>query len=345
MASTPSKIAKEELKKLNESWARSRCLVISSDSPKEKYFDPPKYLFNFVKNQHNGQRKLLINEILFMTLNGHLSYDVVYVGAATGEHIPVLSKMFPKHTFYCYDPAVFSKLIKEYAKSNSRVKLFNDFFNDDDVVNYVPPKVEKPVLFICDIRTNYSDAMGLEKAVQFNMQQQRKWVELMTPAMAMLKMRFPFTEGETEYFNGDIYVQPWAKKFSAETRLITDGSELTTYNHKDYESMLFWHNLYVRQGPHSYPGFDYEHNKGYDRCYDCRHEIAVLMKYIESEHARFKTIDRINRLMKKNVRSLIDMKHKRNISRRTRINEIAKIKNMVKDIHSRNEASAVYHKI
>src|SRR5437868_821867 len=59
-----------------------------------------------------GQRKLLLSEIEFLTIywNAQEIPDpiVVYVGAAHGNHIPLLSEMFPSFEFHLYDPAKFN---------------------------------------------------------------------------------------------------------------------------------------------------------------------------------------------------------------------------------------------
>ena len=38
---------------------------------------------------------------------GHLSNNVIYAGAAPGLHIEYLSKLYPSHRFYLYDPNEF----------------------------------------------------------------------------------------------------------------------------------------------------------------------------------------------------------------------------------------------
>jgi len=53
---------------------------------------------------HWGQRKLLLSEIEFLTLYGHLSKTIVYAGAAPGSHITKLSEMLTEHKLFSMIP-------------------------------------------------------------------------------------------------------------------------------------------------------------------------------------------------------------------------------------------------
>lgn len=50
---------------------------------------------------HNGQRKLLLTEIEFMSKSPEF---IIYAGSAPNEHMPILLYMFPKHKFLLVDP-------------------------------------------------------------------------------------------------------------------------------------------------------------------------------------------------------------------------------------------------
>jgi hypothetical protein len=191
------------------------------------------------KNIHIGQRKLLMNEIYFLTRYGDLSSEIVYAGAAGGHHIPFLSKLFPKHHFYLWDPAPFA------IKAEKNINIYNDYFTDDTALSYK----DKSVLFISDIRSG-NDEMNFrefENEVHKNNQMQAKWIHLMNPKISMLKFRVPYATANSnayEYLGGIVEVQPWAPPFSGETRLITDGKSLHTY--KDYESKMHYLNTVIR---------------------------------------------------------------------------------------------------
>jgi hypothetical protein len=75
---------------------------------------------------HWGQRKLLLSEIQFLTkyydlFDNNKKKYVLYVGAAHGIHIPVLSKLFPELNFILYDPSKFR------IKENDKIKYIMNF--------------------------------------------------------------------------------------------------------------------------------------------------------------------------------------------------------------------------
>lgn len=208
--------------------------------------------------RYSGQRKLLINEILFLTKYGDLSKKVVYVGAAPGHHIAIVAKMFPNHEFHLWDPEKFAipaKLTKA-GNQNANITIFNAPFTNTDALNYRG----QSVLLISDLR-NLST--GVNRAamnpklravqeikdelniVQDNLLQQRI-VAIMEPASAMLKFRLPYVlpEGMNDYWysDGDIWLQPWSKHQSGEVRLILDSRKFRTLK-KTPESMAAFFEL------------------------------------------------------------------------------------------------------
>ena len=192
---------------------------------------------------HLGQRKLLIAEIEFIAEYSHLSNDVVYAGAGPGYHIVQLAELFPKKMFYLYDPREFAPELRE-AKN---VKLFKEYFTDKTAALY------KNSLFISDIRTSGSN---FEEEVMYNMDQQRKWCEIMKPIMASLKFRFPFfssslLEERIEYFTGRIMLQPWVGRDSAETRLWTNCKKYKKYDPQEYTEQMFYYNKCLRLGTYN----------------------------------------------------------------------------------------------
>jgi len=242
---------------------------------------------------HSGQRKLLINEIIFLTKFGHLAKLVVYIGAAPGEHFQIVSRMFPTHEFHLWDPSKFNvpaAIRKDTGQGN--VVIFNRKFTHQEALGYRNRGVK--LLFISDLRIllmgvhapdptpkaleafKRSDEAALHNDNIFQMQ----LVNIMNPVRAMLKFRLPFTEiGENYLYPlGQIWVQPWAKPTSAETRLILSEEtvdaalmtpesaqfsagvtleelagkpfmiqRITRYTLSEYESKLYYHNLVVRR--------------------------------------------------------------------------------------------------
>jgi len=232
---------------------------------------------------HWGQRKLLLSEIEFLTNYSTSGQIVVYVGAAPGTHIYYLSTLFPRLTFHLYDPVRF--VIRE----NKQIKIFQQLFEKEDALKYK----DLNVLFISDIRsvgTDVSDNdMEYAAGIIRDLKTQEDWFNTINPHKALLKFRFPYIDGETEYLDGDIYFQAWSPVSSTETRLIPHGKGITKmYNHKKYEEQLCYYNNNVRIAlyPHNvkskYIGNKgYEHNSYLDNCYDCKAEIEILGNYLK----------------------------------------------------------------
>lgn len=248
--------------------------LIDSLSAKLKYRTLPKNRYTY--RIHIGQRKLLMNEILFMTKYGHLSDKVVYAGAAHGIHIPLLAQLFPKHKFDLWDPGDFK------ISDTNQIKIFNKYFTDEIAATYKGQKI----LFISDIRTG-NPSMSFEefeKEVETNNQWQRNWIEIMKPSMSMLKFRIPFTIKEKyEYFSGDIYLQPWAPVDSAETRLITDGKQMQKYDLIDYENRMYYYNNILREFQWIKHNIPTNKVKGLCHCHDCTYEIYIWKKCFEKQ--------------------------------------------------------------
>ncbi len=247
---------------------------------------------------HWGQRKLLMSEIYFLTKYGHLSKKVVYAGAARGDHLLYLSKLFPEHEFELWDPNPFHKKLHEHPKFT----VNQDYFTDKVAKSYS----KDDILFWSDIRTG-DPAKGMksfEDAIDENMKMQAKWHKLSNAKMSMLKFRLPYVDPgkpqpniEYKYLDGEIVLQIWAPLVSTETRLIVErGAKNKTYNSKEYESRMFRFNTITRQWqffPH-----DVLTEHGIDHCFDCRAEIYTLAKYIRSKDPEIGDVELSRQVLK-----------------------------------------------
>lgn len=262
---------------------------------------------DFKPSLHIGQRKLLLNEIHFLTNYGHLSNLVVYAGGAPGTHINYLSTLFPNHKFELWDPNPFDQDLYK----NEKIKIFNDYFTNETAIRYR----RSNVIFWSDIRTV---GENIEDDVPENMKMQAKWHRITNAVMSMLKFRLPYivsepcsteqgpdtehgSANEYTYLEGELYLQPWAPQTSTETRLVVKrdcGDRV--YDPKSYESRMFRFNNITRiwqYFPHTIsdividkpttgdkkPKTEYSMKKhGVDHCFDCRAEIYILAKYISA---------------------------------------------------------------
>jgi len=196
------------------------------------------------RHVHLGQIKLFISELEFLNEFSQLSRTILYVGAAEGMHTVYMSKLFPEHTFILYDPREFYSGLKNCPN----VQLRQQFFTDQDVEEYSG----EGVLFMCDMRTMPADPDNpvydekFEEGIRTNMEQQRKWHDIMNPSATMLKFRLPYTPGSTLYLDGRIYYQAYAGSKSTELRLITQTHELREYDNTLVEEILYRFNACVR---------------------------------------------------------------------------------------------------
>jgi len=231
-------------------------LRVRSTDPRTEYRERWKRNRKIKHSSHWGQRKLLINEILFLTRFWDQAEVpnpvIVYVGAASGNHIPILSAMFPAiKEMHLYDPARFK------IRSTDIIKLYNKKFTNKDAETWAG---RKDVFFLSDIRARIhryerNSFVHNERGIIDDNQRQRRWVEIINPVQAHLKFRPPFPISEEfnqlEYFDGHLFYQPWAPIESAETRLVPTKATDGTYNLKiwdctKHEQQLFHHNTVSR---------------------------------------------------------------------------------------------------
>jgi hypothetical protein len=160
------------------------------------------------------------------------------------------------------------------------IKVIQGLFTDELAKKIVKEHKNKNILFISDIRT-----LPTDDEVDANNMMQMGWVEIMKPRMSMLKFRFPFMKySHYNYYSGEIMLQPWAPKGSAETRLITDSEEIIKYDVQEYNDKLFKHNLENRTKT-------YKH-KNYEGTWDFIYEVKLLEEFNKKFKKRAKSIEK-----------------------------------------------------
>jgi len=239
---------------------------------------------------HNGQRKLLMTEIEFLTLKyeNNKNNIMIYAGAAPGTHIAYLSSLFPNVTFILVDPNNFT------VTETDKIKIRQEYFTDDLAKQLREKYVndDNNVLFCSDIRRANPELMNpqeVEETVVEDMKMQIEWVRQLTPNWAMLKFRLPYDyykrkndDDKDLYPDGLVMIQPWAPLSSTETRLIFDGKniELIEYDNIKYQNQMFWHNNVGRVNCYD-TGYEHDPENGLDHCWDCTREFYILMEYLK----------------------------------------------------------------
>jgi hypothetical protein len=211
-----------------------------------------------------GQMKLFITELQF--LNKYWNPEevpnpiCVYVGAATGNHIVFLARMFPQILFHLYDGREFDPRLK----NEPNVKTYVQLFTDKETEKYTG---RNDVFFISDIRSlSYNqDTIQNEETDKLNeeitmndMKLQMDWVLKIKPVKAHLKFRLPYNYDDKyewsremksfPYLDGDIYKQPFSPPTSTEARLVPDLNNANkNWDFRAYENMMFYHNNVIRE--------------------------------------------------------------------------------------------------
>ena len=179
---------------------------------------------------HWGQRKLLMSEIEFLTLEAKKNTVVIYAGAAPGNHTNYLAAMFPEVIkWILVDPAPFE------TKETPTIEIINDFYTDKLAIEQAKVYSNNPsfhLLFICDIRSmDFSmPDEDKERRVVIDMEAQKKWVELLNPSCSMLKFRLPYQSGITNYLDGKIFYPVWGGRTTTETRLFVYSNKVHQEN-------------------------------------------------------------------------------------------------------------------
>ena len=244
---------KEEIKKCEKYIAfQEQALYLNPDDDQLEY-DVSKINFNV----HWGQLKLFSTEFhLLTTWSLEMGVkEVLYIGAAPGEHLFVMGKLFKDVTFHLYDSCKFDRRLSRL----SNIKIYNKYFDDVEMDKW---KGTKDFILISDIRNiNYSpdlpdreSKMKNEEAVWEDMKLQQGWIEELRPKVSMIKFRLPFAYdfiiekgGTRRYLNGQVLKQPFSKPTSSETRLVVTSLEYKDWDLVKYEKQMCYHNRVTRQ--------------------------------------------------------------------------------------------------
>lgn len=282
-------ISPHTLQNKNAVYSKKFVRILTDEFPQKKY--APKEKDQDRTSVHFGQRKLFLSEVEFLTncckeIPQNRIFKkiiLIYAGAAPGLHLEFLSEMFPFIKFVLIDPA------KMGFESNEKIRIHQEYFNDEMALNLWEEFKEEIILFVSDIRrfgpgAKLTDA-EIEKEILEDMRNQMNWYNILKPFRSLFKFRLPYVENRPnakytlDYLEGDIYFQIWPPNSSSETRLyVRENAKIKSYDCLKYENQLYYFNNIERVNC-------YEHNydiDGLDHCYDCRAEIYVFEYYINN---------------------------------------------------------------
>uniref|UniRef100_A0A6C0AEH3 Cap-specific mRNA (nucleoside-2'-O-)-methyltransferase n=1 Tax=viral metagenome TaxID=1070528 RepID=A0A6C0AEH3_9ZZZZ len=207
-----------------------------------------------------GQLKLLMSEIQFLNnywdATIHPKPIVLYIGAAPGTHIALLSKMYPSITFHLYDKPVKPIVFDEVLKNKEKIVIHEKYFEDTDLKEWKNGKDWNNIFLISDIRNlsynKENNAQKSEKEALEDMEIQANWVKDLNPVQSLLKFRLPYNyewvkTKQYDYLDGLVYLQQWAPKNSTECRLVPNKPYSNrSWDFVEYEKRMAYHNNVTR---------------------------------------------------------------------------------------------------
>jgi len=285
------KLKKKEQENLKYKLFNKQYFYIA-DEDKEMPYQNNKILINV----HWGQLKLFCSE--FASMIYHLDHskvkDIVYVGAAPGDHLYVLAQLYEDFNYHLYD----SEKIDSRLKELSNVKIYSKYFDDVDLEEW---SKKSKVFLISDIRTLTYDASGFDEAVQkrneesvwSDMKLQQRWVETLKPEISLLKFRLPFAHDfilkqgkERNYLDGLVMRQVYNKPTSSETRLLVKNVDYRDWDLVSYERKLSYHNTKIRTVNFLNPMNENEDkiydSKGLFNDFDSTYFCILVMDFLKS---------------------------------------------------------------
>ena len=257
---------------------------------------------------HYGQLKLLLSEIEHLTqVQRRIDLStatVIYIGAGGGEHIPLLSSLFPKLHFILVDDH-FS------IQPTNTIEIFYEYASDETIQKY-KAHARKNIIFISDMRRGNEE--NFEKSVNDDNMNQMKWGIQLDAFSMLLKFRLPYPDMYMNthytttidnsirnhvvspktvpnntylYLKGEPKLQAWAPLYSTETRLEVfkrkdNKWSMDCYDPKQYEDACLYFNEITRSSNTSYKESQWVpyHIAGMDNRYDAVGEFYILRSYI-----------------------------------------------------------------
>ena len=239
---------------------------------------------------HWGQLKMFLITLIFLikvVKTTDKIVNIVYAGSARGDNILLLANMFPNTRWYLIDPHPFHK---DLFKHKQVMEIINDFFTDDLAKKYHDKfnNSKDKLLFISDIRLETND-----ESIIKDQEMNGNWHKILNPDYSWLKFRCPYEIKDYEYYDGKIYIQPYAPIKSTETRmLLTKDSKRILINSPEYQAKLFYFNRIKR--PRLYPSIiNLDKTDLFDHCFDCTYFSYLIKNYIKhfSKFNYFKSKD------------------------------------------------------
>jgi hypothetical protein len=230
---------------------------------------------------HLGQIKLFLTILQFLTkyIPKNKETHIVYPGSAYGQNIHILSKLFPNCYWYLIDPNNFYVKLHD---NNKILYMSNTFFTNENAHYFKKKLKNKFTVFICDTRNldTFDNRDLKEFKYDKDMYYQYNWCKIFNADISFLKFRIPRFPNEYTYFDGELFIQPFAPVTTNETRLVVKkNAKDKIYYLNDYEDKLYYHNRILRVCNYS-KLHNYKY-KYFCNCFDCTSFFLILENYIK----------------------------------------------------------------
>ena len=243
------------------------------------------YLFDFEPTMpkpksviHWGQLKMFLVTLLFLINKVNPTekeVHIIYPGSARGDNILILCNMFPNTLWYLIDPAPHHPKLKDHKQI---IEIKSEYFTDDVAKYYFKKFANRkfPLLILSDIRVDTDD-----KSIMDNQESNAIWHNIIKPDYSYFKFRCPYNKGtEYDYYDGKIYIQPYARTSSSETRIMFDTIiTKKKYDCNEYFGKFTYFNRILR--PSYYKKAIIPNNKYFDHCYDCTYFSYLISNYLK----------------------------------------------------------------
>jgi len=241
-----------------------------------------------------GQLKLFLSVIellnYYYSPQKYPNLHLIYAGAAPGNNIELLARMYPEITWILYDP-------REIVAKGSNIHIYQQFFEDKDASHWFNEgrRNNIPIAFYSDIRTvDYREQSDEETEIQVekDMENQSRWYSIIQPVFAMLKFRLRYSGkgiiSNIQYANnGTIFKGIYSPPSSSETRLVPYGYDNIPYDIIKYENQMAFHNQVTRKMNFLIPNLEntiaqFPFNSEFTNTYDSVAEIIILLQYLQT---------------------------------------------------------------
>ena len=248
---------------------------------------------------HIGQTKLFLTTLQFLTkyIPKNKETHILYPGSAYGQNIHILSKLFPNCYWYLIDPSPFYKEL--HLNNDNILHMSHELFTNKDA-HYFREKLKgKFTVFISDIRnlTIENDWSLHEIYIDKDMYYQYNWCKIFNADISFLKFRIPRLSNEYTYFDGELFIQPFAPLTTTETRLVVKkNAKDKIYYLNDYEDKIYYHNRILRVCNYS-KLHNYKY-KYFCNCFDCTSFFLILENYIKIYNSELSVYDLLKKIFK-----------------------------------------------